>query len=1648
MPVVQLIPGQLGAGGVHRAGLQAPSLIAALHVVLLQRRAAVLGPGPADLQLPVAALDLRGARRLRPHIRGGGGRGRRGRGVTDLVVRHHLEGVLGAVGEPRDGARGRLALLGDLAAARGGDRVAADRGAVVIARGERQLHGAIAHLTHARGRRRLRLAAHGRADLAAGPPFGITGGVLHRVARGEDAGELRVRFDDHLVALELHATVAGDQLGIHEGQRLPGERVGIVLEHVHAAGRPRVDHRLIQARGDLWAAAAGDGELERLRHRCGHGVGDGHRQLDRLPARGIQLGAHAQGAAADGGAHPLGQDGVIHTELERITIGVLRRGAQIHGGRRAAGFHLDQGAAQRGRLVHLAAEHLDGDAERATCGGRISGGAVRDLHRDRVAALVVLGRAVHQRGLVRDQRGAVGVVGLRCVIVEHPGMLRARPHPHQGGVGQVDAQLAAGDHLEGPTHPDRRDAGGAGHPHVAGGGLLIAVGDGVAQTLLLLTGDHREDSVIAEQGAVGPVLHPHRQIGDRAIGVAIIGQHIHGDGLPRRVQHLGGIHVVIDRDGIAQRGARVHPQRHRRGAGQLAVGHLIGEGVRARLLRGHHGDAVARTTLRGRDHLDIRQRGHRIVEELEGILLRVGVVHEHGDLDLAAGPHIQLVIHGVGRLVELRRRRDAHQHLRGADRPGGIHHLVAEGIGAHRIRIGHVLDPLPGGARDLPQLRGGLGDPHQHHRIALGVDAGGGHGDAHRGARHRAGHEILGLRRSVLGIGGDDPHPEPTGAIAAGLVHRLIGDRRLPLRIRGGTETDLLIMGLDHPETLHPVSPGDLPQVQGGAGGRDVVAQHIHEHHVPSADHGLIRGGHRVGELGIGRGEHDPHGARGAALGVRDLIGQRHRLLADSGTGLDLHADQMMPHHGGFDTAVLGDGHGVGDQHPAGGIHVVLQGIQQALPTGGGHEHVIHRHRQHRLGVRFGDVHADQALRAGLAGGGRVLQVVGAHLAADAHRSAREVRIDLEPRGLIHMGQLKGAARGVDVVQQRAKHTGAPGDHLQVIGGGDGGELWVGHGLDLEHRFGGGAVLITEGEGDLLGSGLQPRIIHRHRAIGPEGHQVLGLDRGIGQIERVTLGVLPVRQHVQGDGLPGKHLHARDALSGRLRRRVLLARMDGEGDGCGVGAAAAVVDDVREGGGAAGVLVHGDLQLGATANGADRADGGLLALEVREQHITVGVGVVAGHRQDHVHAGPHPELVVLGHRRAVLLVPVLLHVGDGGGDDLLLLLLLLVLLDLLLDHPLIHDLQRVADHPGQPGHGVVEHHKVTVHAQAQIRTGARLRHRLDDRLVALADAGETVRGVPGAIGAAAHLGGGGGSSGAAREMDGDVPAAHRHHQQGVLGGDGDVIGGVAGLLEHEGAGIGDLSLTEICGAHLGAHAQLALGAVQHHRLLPHRGERHILGLRGQPAERDGLVLLRVLGVDAAGEGVQLVAVEHHCGAGAGDGHVDLAALGLVGGLEGVGAERGGLIGAEHPHAPVGGGDRHAVPAEDDLAFGRQLHDAPAHHGRGVHRAQPARTDGEHVVPGLQNVDVIPGHGQAGVVLGGIHVEPADERAVLVADPHPAVVDVHVRGLLALIAHSEGGQQHRDQGEDHGGGDRAATASPRTTARAHRRSSSRGPALIP
>ena len=151
--------------------------------------------------------------------------------------------------------------------------------------------------------------------------------------------------------------------------------------------------------------------------------------------------------------------------------------------------------------------------------------------------------------------------------------------------------------------------------------------------------------------------------------------------------------------------------------------------------------------------------------------------------------------------------------------------------------------------------------------------------------------------------------------------------------------------------------------------------------------------------------------------------------------------------------------------------------------------------------------------------------------------------------------------------------------------------------------------------------------VHRHPRGGGRASQEEG----------VSVGVHPVRQPVdggptsltQGDG-------GHDLLHGRL---VDVVAVDGQRHVGLRGSAPPIRDLVIEGRRARRVLVDGDLQGRTLSGDTDLPEGGLRERRGRHE-VAVGVGIVHEDRKDHGLSCAHPEVVVHGLGRRVVLVAV------------------------------------------------------------------------------------------------------------------------------------------------------------------------------------------------------------------------------------------------------------------------------------------------------------------------------------------------------------------------------------------------------------------------
>src|SRR5699024_6744713 len=98
------------------------------------------------------------------------------------------------------------------------------------------------------------------------------------------------------------------------------------------------------------------------------------------------------------------------------------------------------------------------------------------------------------------------------------------------------------------------------------------------------------------------------EVGDAAVGIAVVGQEVHADRPAVGVQHVRGVDVVVGRDRLEQRGVRVHAHGEGRGAGELPVGDPVQDRVGAGFGGGDGGDPLRGAVLVRGQHLDVGGR--------------------------------------------------------------------------------------------------------------------------------------------------------------------------------------------------------------------------------------------------------------------------------------------------------------------------------------------------------------------------------------------------------------------------------------------------------------------------------------------------------------------------------------------------------------------------------------------------------------------------------------------------------------------------------------------------------------------------------------------------------------------------------------------------------------------------------------------------------------------------------------------------------------------------------------------------------------------------------------------------------------------------------------------------------------------------------
>ena len=353
--------------------------------------------------------------------------------------------------------------------------------------------------------------------------------------------EARARAHGQDRALGVHGALADLDGGALDRDRRVRERVGRVLRQVDVHGGPGVGDDL-RERGLDERARRGDDLDRHLRADRGpRSVVDAQRQ--RAHRTGLRAGrcADAQlciGGLGDGDSrgdvgHPVGERGRVWG------IGVADHERQVHG-RLFARCDADDRRRDRRRVV---LGGLDLDRQRQRRGGRgvVALTPVEDLHVDvgltHVAGFDREGDRAFVRVQVR-QAGApahgrrVADVGVRVALDQHVVVQRQRLRL---------TRLEADRDARGVNGGDL--ALRAGHRDDGRGGQAVLIRDRVDDEAPVRLGGHRH--------RVGRVVHADsvgvrrdRQVGEGAVGVLVVCQHVHRD-RGSVARHVGqGDHVV------------------------------------------------------------------------------------------------------------------------------------------------------------------------------------------------------------------------------------------------------------------------------------------------------------------------------------------------------------------------------------------------------------------------------------------------------------------------------------------------------------------------------------------------------------------------------------------------------------------------------------------------------------------------------------------------------------------------------------------------------------------------------------------------------------------------------------------------------------------------------------------------------------------------------------------------------------------------------------------------------------------------------------------------------------------------------------------------------------------------------------------------
>ena len=220
--------------------------------------------------------------------------------------------------------------------------------------------------------------------------------------------------------------------------------------------------------------------------------------------------------------------------------------------------------------------------------------------------------------------------------------------------------------------------------------------------------------------------------------------------------------------------------------------------------------------------------------------------------------------------------------------------------------------------------------------------------------------------------------------------------------------------------------------------------------------------------------------------------------------------------------------------------------------------------------------------------------------------------------------------------------------------------------------------------------------------------------------------------------------------------------------------------------------------------------------------------------------------------------------------------------------------------------------------------------------------------------------------------------------------------------------------------------ELTVLGIQDYRALADGGHLQHLLLSGDAADGDGVLPCGPGGDGREGKGQKLVAVQEKDGSSRAHRDRRRPAGRLMNRLDGLWAERRGLVQGQNPDTSVGGDEHDAIPAESNSGAGEVTDRLLAGDGGSVDRHHPVRPRLEHVIAGLQDLDAIAGRGEPGVELGNVDVEPSHQALLCGGHPDAAVGHRAVGGGHPRRADRKAPDHHSGRGERDGRDDGSAS----------------------